>query len=166
MNNKYNLAIYKWSTKLYCKHKNCQLTNFTFPVSNLIFSSLFRLSTIALTVSAFHAVDPHLHNTGSGEWMIKNFYAWKYRQWRRTRARALKTQLPAQVGQCAGARLQAPEISSNRHSNWISTQNEVGWEGGSLVDNLHTGEKRLSSLKSYFLQFIPVVYYSRILTAE
>ena len=37
---------------------------------------------------------------------------------------------------------------------------------GYLVDNLHTGEKRLSSLKSYFLQFIPVVYYSRILTAE
>ena len=47
----------------------------------------------------------------------------------------------------------AVEMSSHRHSNWIKiTLNEVGREGGSLVDNLHLEKRDFHSLKSYFLQ--------------
>ena len=91
----------------------------------------------------------------------------------------LRTDLPAPVvGSLVRARECAAIGGIFKHKNFLIIHSpepvlckwgSTAWNADTvkaIVDNLHTGEKRLSSLKSYFLQFIPVVYYSRILTAE
>ena len=45
-------------------------------------------------------------------------------------------------------------------------QIEVGWVGGTIVENLQTGEKILSSIKSYFLQPLWFSTICRVLTAR